>query len=251
MRQIRRIPLPGKAAQYLSRNQARADSLGVAADMDRLWKNARATETMNLVLDVLRRMARNRERCMFCEDSRGVDVEHFWPKRTYRNRAFAWENLLLACAGCNRSKSDRFPLDRRGSPLLIDPTGEDPWDYLYCDEETGELAARWHGSRPHPKGVTTLSILPLRDHAITEGRRSSYRSLVRAVRRLLDDLRGGLPGAKRDRRIGEFRQEVLDCDSHGMGQWCFCRDGQQAKPFASLRAEFPAIWRLAQKTVDG
>ena len=67
-------------------------------------------------------------RCGYCEDSDGDEIEHIKPKDLYPEKTFAWENYLLACGQCNRSKSSRFSVvsgdrlveitRRRGHPVL-------------------------------------------------------------------------------------------------------------------------------------
>ena len=67
----------------------------------------------------LERMAHGRARCMYCEESLGTDIDHFWPKATYPARTFSWPNYLLACSHCNSNlKRNEFPLDGAGQPLL-------------------------------------------------------------------------------------------------------------------------------------
>ncbi len=67
-------------------------------------------------------------KCAYCESQiRAVaygHIEHFYPKSTYVDKTFEWDNLLLACEICNGPghKGDDFPLDADGNPLLIDPT---------------------------------------------------------------------------------------------------------------------------------
>ncbi len=206
---------------------------------------------MRAVLEILRDMARKRQRCMFCEDSRGTDIEHFWPKSAYPARTFDWFNLLLACAACNQAKSRSFPLDPRGRPLLIDPTAEDPWDYLFFDAATGNVTARFtEAGLPHPKGKTTMAILrPLGDEAVTEGRLRAYRTLARAVRAFLAQYSNAPDDAGRRRAVDELRQAVCDSDSYGLGQWFLCRDGREMEPFRMLRERYPAIWSEVQRAV--
>lgn len=139
MQPIRRPVLEQALEDYLRFWQAQIDQ---GADMADIWKRQRQSASMRRIEQVLRGMTGPRERCMYCEDSRGTDVEHFWPKTRYPERVFQWINLLLICAACNRSKGGRFPLDSAALPLLIDPTADDPWDFLFYVSETDLITAR-------------------------------------------------------------------------------------------------------------
>jgi hypothetical protein len=78
---------------------------------------------------------------MYCEDSFGTDIEHFFPKTRYPSKAFSWHNYLLACSHCNSNlKRQRFPLLRR-RPLLLDPSAEDPQNHLAFLPSSGEFAS--------------------------------------------------------------------------------------------------------------
>lgn len=205
---------------------------------------------MRSVLGVLREMARKRQRCMFCEDSRGTDMEHFWPKTPYPARTFDWPNLLLVCGGCNQAKGARFPLDEQGRPLLIDPTAEDPWDYLFFDSATGNVTARFtRDGFTHPKGKTTAGLLPLDHEAVTEGRLQVCRNLTRAVSVFLAEYSNAPNDTDRQRSVVELRRAVCDNDGYGLGQWFLWRDGQNAEPFRMLRTRYPGIWSGIQDAV--
>jgi len=130
-----------------------------------------------------------RERCMYCLDSHGTDIEHFWPKAPYPERMFTWSNLLLCCAECGRLKGDRFPLDV-GRPMLIDPTAEEPWQYLDFDPETGNLVARFDLDADDwsAKGQKTVELLQLdRREALATGYRRTYRRLAAVVEHFLSE----------------------------------------------------------------
>jgi len=189
MRQITRASLPKGTVNYLRRKQ-RAISAG--ADVQTTWENARRTRTMAGVARTLALMSGKRQRCMFCGDSRSTDIDHFWPKAPYRQRVFRWDNLLWICAGCNRQKGNRFPLDAQRRPLLIDPTAEDPWDFLYFDAGTGNITAKYNADtgQPNDKGMQTVdpAILPLNIEAVTEGRQRTRRNLVRAITGFLNHM---------------------------------------------------------------
>jgi uncharacterized protein (TIGR02646 family) len=244
MRRLVRVALDANAVGFLRRRQQRVDDGDLP---ESAWKTARQTKTLNRVFDTLVAMARSRARCYFCSDSRGTDIEHFWPKAAYANRTFIWENMLLACAGCNRAKGNRFPLDGSGIPLLIDPTSEDPWDFLYFDESTGQLVARLDpvSMNPNQKGETTCyaGILPLNLESITEGRQRVFRRLRQSVSRYLGVF--NIPG-QRNAALAALRQDIVDNDEYGLADWFFRKDGQQIEPFSSLRTGDGAAWAVIQ-----
>ncbi|MFJ5303810.1 HNH endonuclease [Streptomyces sp. NPDC088350] len=94
-----------------------------------LWENRR--QVRPALLAGLAEMAPGHERCMYCGDSQGTDIDHFEPKSLAPLLTFDWLNHLLACSSCNSiQKGNRFPLAADGSPLLVDPTAEDPLDHL-------------------------------------------------------------------------------------------------------------------------
>lgn len=92
----------------------------------------------------LGRMCSGIQRCMYCEDSRGVAIDHHWPLSRYPLKAFEWENYLYVCTPCNTAKGNDFPLSAGGQPLLLDPTTGDPADdpalHLELTPHTGKFA---------------------------------------------------------------------------------------------------------------
>jgi hypothetical protein len=159
--------------------------------------------------------------------------------------------MLLVCSGCNRQKADQFPFDQDGQPLLIDPTKENPWDYLFFEPATGQVVARWDLQKdaPDPKGAATTdeTILPLNVEAVTEGRRRVVRRLVRAVQSYL------LEAAEPDEIENAFdilQRTLSDNDDYGLTHWFLMRDGQHAEPFKTLREQYPTIWERLQVALD-
>jgi uncharacterized protein (TIGR02646 family) len=205
---------------------------------------------MDLVAGTLREMAGNRARCMFCGDSQGTDIDHFRPMATYCDHAFQWINLLWVCAGCNRRKGDQFPVDSHGRPLLIDPTVEDPWDYLFFDPHTGNITARYDANTgvAHPKGQQTTddAILPLNIEAVTEGRQRATRQLRRVVRDLLASAAADLEAA-----TNELIDRLHDQDDYGLLQWFFHREGSETPPFSDLRQRYPTAWTAVLSATRG
>ena len=60
-------------------------------------------------------MAPGVQRCMYCLDSLGTDIDHFEPKSRRPLRTFCWHNHLLACSRCNSNyKREEYPCDGFG-----------------------------------------------------------------------------------------------------------------------------------------
>ncbi len=244
MRRIYRQPLTSRTQTCIRQRQARVDA---GNSVQQAWASARRTKALQSVFDILVKMAGTRDRCYFCSDSRGTDIDHFRPKSRYPEHTFAWPNLLLVCSGCNRKKADQFPLDPDGQPLLIDPTSENPWDDLFFEPATGQIVARWDllSDVQNPKGVTTTDdrILPLNIEAVTEGRRRVTRHLARAVRTYL--LERANP-ADREQAFTILRRALIDHDEYGLSHWFFIHDGQHAEPFKTLRENHFVVWERLQ-----
>ena len=83
MRRIQRLDLPAPTQRALDRKQADADTKHAAGalNVEAAWKSARQTKPIKTALGALQTMAGNRQRCMYCGDSHGTDIEHFWPKQ--------------------------------------------------------------------------------------------------------------------------------------------------------------------------
>lgn len=104
------------------------------------------------IKDTLLTMCVGVEICNYCENNEATDIEHIFPKGLFPERAFLWENYLLACKTCNtHHKLDKFAvfepalsdidlkiLRGSGQPptddaLLINPRLEDPLQYFWLD----------------------------------------------------------------------------------------------------------------------
>lgn len=132
-------------------------------------------------------------KCAYCESevlSIGHgDIEHWRPKGAVKGSAAEggywwlaakWENLLLSCALCNQppGKGTQFPLaegspraaaegdEELEQPLLIDPTSEDPDEFLgsvVVTEDDEELLLIQAIDEPgdEPRGQTTIEVFRL------------------------------------------------------------------------------------------
>jgi uncharacterized protein (TIGR02646 family) len=184
-------------------------------------------------------MAGKRERCMYCEDSHGGDIEHFWPKTAYPHKMFTWENHLLCCTGCGRIKGIQFPLDGSNQPLLVNPTAEDPWDSLEFDPDTGNIVARFDANAKmfSAKGTSTVNVLKLdRREALAEG----YRRSLRRIKAVLEPYLAPSSQAPDARTI---IRALKIADDHGLLEWCFKFSGKKEPPFSEFIARYPLIAR--------
>jgi len=242
VRRVHRQALPAAVDKYLQRKaQGVAAGRGGATE----WEKAQKTKTIGThLVAVLRAMAGKRERCMYCNDSRGTDVEHFWPKATYPEKTFNWQNMLLACTGCNRKKGDRFPLDSQGRALLIDPSLDDPWELLDFIPETGELTARWRTDIDafHPRGEATVdaTLLPLNIEAVTTGRQRCWRALRGAIERFLKEA-ASVEVVSSESPFDRLKREILERSEYGLSRWLFCFCSISEPWLDRLRA-YPEQW---------
>jgi HNH endonuclease len=163
--------------------RANADSAAARA----AWRAAR--DEKRGIRDHLVRMAPGVQRCMYCGDSLGTDIDHFEPIREFPAGTFVWRNHLLACSYCNsNAKRDLFPRDDAGSPLLIDPTGEDPATHLRLILRTGVY-------RPlTPRGTESIRVFGLNRPDLTRGREVAFATRAAVLCRADDLLAAGRAG---------------------------------------------------------
>jgi len=89
--------------------------------------------------------AQTQDHCSFCDsypvEPPGKDtIEHFKPKTTFSEDAFAWENLFFCCPCCQDAKKENY------DALLLKPDagGYAFDDWFLADLTNGEM-------QPHPK----------------------------------------------------------------------------------------------------
>jgi len=211
MRKIKRLPLRPETRKALQRKQSAANKKSEAGTLDAeaAWKSARQTIPVKAALVVLETMAGNRHRCMYCGDSHGTDIDHFWPKRWHPERLFQWPNMLLCWTECGRFKGDDFPL-AGNLPLIVDPTAEDPWEYLDFDPATGNLVARFDLATNdwRAKGTETVKALHLdRREALAASYQQTHRRLKSRVEAALQE---PTPDAN------ALVQALREADDHGL-----------------------------------
>jgi 5-methylcytosine-specific restriction endonuclease McrA len=239
MRRLSRPSLPLASRKELARR--RKTLLASGDDARGLWNNYRRSKAATIPLEHLRAMTGRRARCVYCADSMGADVDHYYPIARNRELTFAWHNWLWICPTCNRYKSNRFPVSENGYPLLIDPSKRDPWDHLILDTSTGMLAPRFRLDGDFDAaGEATLDILTsLNNEAVVEGRARTIRRIRHAISEILKS--DGSPDSMRWLAV-----EIAE-DDYGVSVWFFAREGRNEEEFEEFSRRLPALWRRALK----
>ncbi len=175
MRRLQRLSLSSEALAFLGkRNADVANNANPNSKVDQLWKlqSNKAFQEIRRTLEI---MASGIVRCMYCEDSKGTAIDHFWPKATYPDRAFVWANYVLACSECNNKKSKRFPLDAQNLPLLLNPLEEEPADHLLLSPTTGIYETLT------PKGEQSDQVYGLARPTLVQGRKNTWAVLTHLI----------------------------------------------------------------------
>lgn len=175
---ISRLPLDENTDAALRKRQNKvissSDRKATAAEE---WKKFGRSHR-KVLLSKLRSMAPGIERCMYCEDSSGTDIEHFHPKSLYPDQAFQWKNYLLACSHCNSNeKRNKFPLLDDGLPALIDPTVIDPSVHLIFSPTTGRYEAR----DDDIIAARSIEVFGLNREVCTQGRQDMWLNLLDVI----------------------------------------------------------------------
>ena len=192
-------------------------------------RNRRQNKTFTRVKTALRKMSRNTDRCVYCEDSYADQIEHMHPKNIYPERCFSWENYVYACGSCNRTKSDHFsvsdtaglvhvvtPPRRPGSsprvppvagrPLFINPRTENPLDYLVLDWQTGHLTPHPLQSPPDRRRARwMIDTIGLNRGRLPKIRQASRRTFELRLSKYATDRNNGAPPAN----LTEQKVEML------------------------------------------
>ncbi|GAB2516757.1 HNH endonuclease family protein [Nocardiopsis aegyptia] len=168
MIRLTRTDLPEVLATDLDRRaSALARESADSKSARKKWDGAKACRIR--LREQLKDMAAGLNRCMYCGDNLGTDVDHFAPLFFSPLRAFDWFNHLLACSYCNsHTKREQFPVAADGTPLLVDPCAEDPSEHLFLVLSSGSYEALTH------RGTATIQVFGLNRRELTQGRQSAF-----------------------------------------------------------------------------
>jgi uncharacterized protein (TIGR02646 family) len=226
--------LAATATTYLSN---KTKQIIAAADpkteADNVYAASRKTKTFtNSVVSTLSKLAGRGERCMFCGSSEASQVEHFWPKSTYPEKAMTWDNFVWICGVCNQAKGNRFPIFN-GAPEAINPMDDDVWKFFSIDE-FGFMAPIWDVAADDfdRRGKITEELIGLNRQAVQEARQLRYLQL----RGLAEDSialheKKKLTKQQVGKRIADWIEFPLHPE---VAQYFLKGRGQVVEPFATL-----------------
>lgn len=130
-------------------------------------------------------------RCMYCGDDAGNAIDHYWPKARYPLLAYTWDNYLWACSTCNSNlKRDHFELDAQDKPLLLDPTVDEPSEFMRYIHTTGQFEPLYDDAdQPNARAEYTIRLLDLnetqrkrpRPAALCQGRKDVWDNIVNSI----------------------------------------------------------------------
>jgi len=89
--------------------------------------------------------------CKLNEESKYLEIDHFYPKKYFPEKVVEWGNLLPACKKCNTTKGEHNP----NIEPIINPFVDNPQDHLYIEN------FRFYGKTE--KGKTTIDVVALND----------------------------------------------------------------------------------------
>ena len=174
------------------------------------YKSARSSQWFLPVIETLRLMAGEGQRCMCCSGEEAAQVEHYRPKSKHPSRALLWANLLWVCGVCNLTKADDF--DENCQP--VNPVDDCVWDYFFIDE-FGNFCAKWSEATNslNSRAVKTIQLYGLDRQTLQETRLARWTEL----KRLLNDsvvlkTRGQLSEVDLQLRALEFHASPLQPD---------------------------------------
>jgi hypothetical protein len=106
--------------------------------------------------------------CGYCRSKLGLtskpQIDQFYPKSIYPEKAFQLDNLVLSCSVCNVCKANKFPLDSGGLPLLLNPRVDDFKEHISVEKDGTAIAIT-------DRGKTTIEILHLNRPELVDDRK--------------------------------------------------------------------------------
>ncbi|WP_346895564.1 hypothetical protein [uncultured Roseibium sp.] len=209
--------LPARVSAKLAEYQDEIDEVENYAERVTLGKsrfssrNTTTNATFRVVRARLSEMCSGAQRCVYCEDSVGDEVEHIKPKDLYPEDVFRWPNYIYACGPCNGGKNNKFAVINQGNlvivtrprgapitppslgdPAFINPRTEDPLAFLTIDLLGTFLILPCEGLDPvaESRAKFTIEVLNLNRDLLLDARQNAfggYRARLLEYRHRRDD----------------------------------------------------------------
>jgi uncharacterized protein (TIGR02646 family) len=143
------------------------------------------------------------EVCNYCEQNEANDIEHIAPKSFFPERAFVWNNYLLACKQCNTGyKLDKchvlnneghlYSIERGNEPIhknlaFINPRIENPNDFMILNMLTYKFILLPDlDIIKKNKALKTLDILKLNERdSLIQARKNAVNYFYSRIERLI------------------------------------------------------------------
>ncbi len=162
------------APPVLQEGAAKWTSRYVESNKRFTWPIVGAVPLNQLLLPALRGMTA--DHCAYCDtwpaQVTEETIDHFRPKASHRTLAFEWENLFLACHGCQKEKHDQF------GDLLLNPSDArySFEAYFIVNYADGTLEPN-PAATPHDqqRAKFTIELLGLNRRQLPTARRSELR----------------------------------------------------------------------------
>lgn len=115
-----------------------------------VWRNPYITQPL---------LEMSHGKCCYCEtelktQAKNMQVEHYHYKDGYPDEVVDWDNLLPSCSQCNSNKGTH---DTKKDGEIINPTIDDPRDFLYLQC----FMIKSKDNRLNSKGRLTVELLDL------------------------------------------------------------------------------------------
>lgn len=207
--------LAKESSDYLASEQDEIDALNEfeskAKKAISLW-GSKSASSFKKIKELLIKMCVGVEICVYCENNEATDVEHIYPKKLYPEKAFIWENYVLACGKCNsHHKSDKFKIFKslasadsedvtpprktyrqpsNDDALFINQRKEDPMNFLELDllQQTFIFIEKFpEGTREYYRASYTIDLLGLNKRgALIAARKNAARFFVGRLEKYVD-----------------------------------------------------------------
>ncbi len=225
-------------------------------------KNTKTDRTFKAIKKELKEMCPGQVRCHYCEDSAPDEVEHFYPKDLYPEFCFSWDNYLYSCGPCNGSykrhkfkifaSSDKAVTDvtrahkapitppTPGTPVLIDPSADDPMEYMELDLSQTFLfiVSAPSGTQKYERASYTIELLGLNSRDdLAYARNSAFGSFRARLREYVEKKEAGAA-------LSELR--ILEDGIHSMAHMTVWEEMKRQKDYNSpLHSELRTLFEKA------